>query len=721
MKRTFGWTAAIGVAIGMACFAFIGMAQFASNGDAGNGQFLTAQALNDLFNSLDLSRPALKAATNAWTHQQTALAIQELAKYYRTRATVHWSPESEGPAAFDQVSKWTTDNALLGKMQGGHVGGVYAFPDGNVDWHYNLTYHLPGKAPNNEWQWQLNRHYLWSDLAVAYRVTGDPRFADIFVKELRSWIIQCPVPRSVENGPGSSWRTIETGVRTGVTWMDAFYAFRNAPQMTDADILAMVHSLLDQGRYLRQNHTRLNWLVTEMSGLYTVGAEFPEFKQSAEWRNYAAAALAEQGHGQFLPDGAQVELSSNYQNVALDGMLHIADVAQWTGHGSELSGGYVAQFEKGYDWQIEIMAPDRFLPKINDSGPNHLPEILKKAATFFPEKPEIKWLASDGAEGSPPKYTSVFLDRSGFAAMRSGWEPDANYLLFRLGPLGMGHQHQDTLGVNVWAYGRELLFNGGGGPYEQSKWRDWALSGYANNVVTIDGLAQAQEITQGDPFKDTNLVSTGPINAHWKTNSIFDFASGVYTKGYGPSHKTFGSHQRDVLFLKPDLYVIADRFIPSDSQSHAFQARWQLDTTHSTIDPATQTLVTTDSGKANLAVVPLLVSNMQVRAASGQEQPEILGWNFRSYAKPELIPATTLLHTLTGSGSHLILTLLVPLRPGEANPIAKVEPGRDGVSATATFTDGRKFLIAARGPIGITVRETLASGKLGRSVADTTW
>jgi len=167
--------------------------------------------------------------------------------------------------------------------------------------------------------------------------------------------------------------------------------------------------------------------------------------------------------------------------------------------------------------------------------------------------------------------------------------------------------------------------------------------------------------------------------------------------------------------------VIADRFIPSDSQSHAFQARWQLDTTHSTIDPATQTLVTTDSGKANLAVVPLLVSNMQVRAASGQEQPEILGWNFRSYAKPELIPATTLLHTLTGSGSHLILTLLVPLRPGEANPIAKVEPGRDGVSATATFTDGRKFLIAARGPIGITVRETLASGKLGRSVADATW
>jgi hypothetical protein len=721
MKRKLGLTAAIGIAFGMACFPLIGLAQSAGKADAGNGPVFTVQMLNDLFNSLDLSRPELKAATNAWTHRETALAVKELARYYRTRASVHWSPESEAPATPSQASQSAANDALEGKMQAGPVPPAYTFPGGNVDWHFNVTYHIPGKAPNNEWQWQMNRQYLWSDLGVAYRASRDERYSAIFVKELRSWIQQCPEPNQVENGVGSSWRTLEAGVRVSSTWMDAFYAFRDSPEMTDSDILAMVHSMLEHGRYLRNFHTRLNWLTTEMSGLYTVGAEFPEFKQSAEWRHYAAAALAEQAQGQFLPDGAQMELSSNYQNVALGSMLHIAEVAEWTGNGPELSSGYVAQFEKGYDWLIGIMAPDRFLPRINDSGPNRLTTILTKAATFYPEKPELKWLASDGKEGSPPKYTSIFLNRSGFAAMRSGWEHDANFLLFRLGPLGMGHQHQDTLGVNVWAYGRELLFNGGGGPYETSKWREWALSGYSHNVVVIDGLAQNRPITQGDPSKDPNLVSTGPINGHWKTNSGFDFASGVYNQGYGPSQKTFGSHQRDVLFLKPDIFVIADRFSPSDSQIHSFQARWQLQTTHSQIDPSTQTLVTSDSGVANIAIAPLLLSNMQVKSASGQEQPEILGWNFRSYPKPELSPATTLLHTLKGSGPHLILTLLVPLRPGETNPIAKVEPGQDGVSATAIFKDGRQLLIAARGPIGIAVKETLANGKPGRSVAESKW
>jgi hypothetical protein len=411
-----------------------------------------------------------------------------------------------------------------------------------------------------------------------------------------------------------------------------------------------------------------------------------------------------------------VELSTGYQNVALDNILHVAEIARWTGTAAELPGDYFAPLEKAYEWQVDIVAPDMWLPKINDSWPAYLPSILRKAALSFPNHSDFQWFASNGRQGSPPPFTSVFLNRSGLAAMRSGWDTDANYLLFRLGPLGLQHQHQDSLGVNVWAYGRELIFNGGGGSYEESKWRQWAISAFAHNTLVVDDMAQTRTMSQNDPFHDPNMVSQGPIDAHWQTNAVFDFASGVYADGYGPAHKKIASQRRDVLFLKPNMYVVADRVSPNDSLPHRFQVRWQILTTHSRIDPYTQILVTEDSAVPNISVVPLLVDHLRVDAVSGQEEPEILGWNVRKDAVPALVPATTLLHTLTGSGSHVILTMFVPLRAGEANPIKRVEPGADGVSATAIFTDGRRLLVACPGSLGISARETLPNGKVGRSV-----
>ena len=152
--------------------------------------------------------------------------------------------------------------------------------------------------------------------------------------------------------------------------------------------------------------------------------------------------------------------------------------------------------------------------RINDSGPTYLPDILKKATLYFPNNRTFQWFASNGRAGGPPPFTSAFLNRSGFAAMRSGWGADGNYLLFRVGPLGMNHQHQDSLGVTVWAYGRELIFDGGGGSNEKSKWRQWAISSFAHNTVVVDDMAQNRPMNWSDPSHDPNMVSQGPIDAH---------------------------------------------------------------------------------------------------------------------------------------------------------------------------------------------------------------
>jgi hypothetical protein len=686
-------------------------------------QILTAAQVSqreaEVIDALDLTRPELAPVAAAWKAHDAARAEKALATYFRTRTSVTWGPDreaDESPASAQQ-DRTIADHAVAGKLQGGGNPLESSFADGKLDWHFNATYHTPGMAPDDEWQWQLNRMAYWDNLGRVYKATGDERYARAFVLEMRSWVAQCPVPDHADNVPGSAWRTIEAGIRMGGPWPEAFFAFRRSPSMSDADIIVFAGAFLDHARYLRAFHTRLNWFTMEMSGLYAVGALFPEFKEATEWRTFSADHLAKEARKQFLTDGAQAELSTGYQNVALGNILKIAQIARWTGRTAELPAGYSVPLEKGYEWQLAIMTPDRTTPKLNDSHGADLPSLFTRMAVEnFPARTDFKWVATDGAEGMRPAFNSIFLNRSGLAVMRSGWARNDNYLLYRLGPLGMGHMHQDKLGLIVYPYGRELIFDSGGGSYEHSKWRQWAISTYSHNCVIIDGLAQTRPTTSSDPWHDADLVSQGPINGHWQSNPVFDFASGDYNEGYGPLHVMPASQQRDVLFLKPDLYIVADRLRPNDAQSHTYQARWQLLSTQTHIDPATHALQTTDNGEPNVAIVPLLSKGVEVAAASAQENPEILGWNVRVYDLPRRVPATTLLHTIAGSGPQLLLTLIVPLRPGHANPVSSVTPGNDGHSATVVYTDGRRFLISAPGERGINLTETLADGTPGRTV-----
>lgn len=683
-------------------------------------QQLTAAEISQreaaVFNALDLSRPELAAVAAAWKQKDAAAAEKSLAAYLRTRESIHWGTVHDYDAAgLPDRSKAAADDAVACKFQGGQVMPIYPFPNGIIDWHYNPTKHLAGFAPDNEWQWQFNRMSFWDDLGRAYRATGDERYAKAFDREMLSWVAQSPQPDEAANTPDSDWRTIEAGIRMGGSWPDAFFSFRRSPSVSDQDLIVFVSAFLDHGRYLRKNFTRLNWLTMEMSGLYAVGALFPEFKDAADWRSLAADKLAAEARTQFLPDGAQDELSTEYQNVALGNILKIPQIARWTGRMAELPPGFTAPLEKGFEYQVALMAPDRTMPKYNNGLPQYLPMVFKLALENFPHRSDFKWVESDGKEGTRPAFTSIYLNRAGEAAMRSGWSRNDNYLGFRLGPIGMAHQHQDKLGVVIWAWGRSIVFNTGGGNYEQSKWRTWATSSYGHNCMIVDGLAQNRPTTSSDPFHNPDLISQGPIDGHWQTSSVFDFASGDYSEGYGPERVRPASQQRDVLFLKPDLYIVADRMRPNDAATHKYQARWQLLTTSTHIDPATHTLTTTDSGQPNIAIVPLLSDGLDVAAVSGQESPELLGWNVRKAMYPQHVPATTLLHTRTGAGPQLLLTLFIPLRAGEASLVAKVSPGSDGRSAKVTFTDGRTFQISAPGERGISADETLPGGNAGRS------
>ena len=60
----------------------------------------------------------------------------------------------------------------------------------------------------------------------------------------------------------------------------------------------------------------------------------------------------------------------------------------------------------------------------------------------------------------------------------------------------MGHQHQDSLGVDVWAYGRELIFNGGGGKLRKQQMATVGHLGFRAQYVVVDDMAQTRTTSQ---------------------------------------------------------------------------------------------------------------------------------------------------------------------------------------------------------------------------------
>jgi hypothetical protein len=403
---------------------------------------------------------------------------------------------------------------------------------------------------------------------------------------------------------------------------------------------------------------------------------FPELREAAEWREYALkTALADLERG-YLPDGMGVELSPGYHNLFYN-YLRMHDLALATERGDDASVRALAvRCERLFEPYVALCAPDRTLPRYQDGALVQVPERLTDAARRYPHRKDFAWLASAGHEGTPPEFGSTVLPYAGYFAMRSGWDSAANHLAFDAGPVGWKHCHMDKLSVVMWAYGRLVLLDPGRGVYDDTPLANYAADTFSHSTVVVDNRPQRRKWSTPDP---SQMPYKPVTDTRWRTSSIGDHAYGVYADAYGmpgPSqpypywegsnfYSGWGhpaTHHRRIVFRPPDLFAVADTLVSRDGQAHAYDLRWQVSTTQSRTDPESKITVTLDEGMPNLALIPLETEGLEVSTASAQMEPEILGWSY--YEKPE--PTTTLRHVRRGGGTVQFVTLLLPLRAGEA-------------------------------------------------------
>jgi hypothetical protein len=572
-----------------------------------------------------------------------------------------------------------------------HVFNGY-FLGERINWESNNN--KPGDpAFTDEWTYSLNRFFQWRDLGEAYWQTGDEKYARGWIDQMRAWVEDNPYPRFADGNRTLTWRTIEAGIRTSTTWPDSLMYFLGSPSLEPDDLVVFLKSWIEHAHHLMRitlenpEHGG-NWVTMECNGLGHIGILLPECRQAPLWLQTAAERLGRELDRQVYPDGAQKELTTHYHQVAL---LNFVALYQFAArNGQPLGERYLANLERMYEYNLKAMDPEGFLPPLNDAGRTDVRPSLQEGYDLFGRE-DFLWAASRGGKGIAPAYTSLALPWAGQYIMRSGWEPDALYCLFEAGPYGTGHQHEDKLSLVLHAMGRELLTEAGTYRYDASTYRRYAIGSWAHNTILVDGQGQCR---RGLPEA---YETTRPLDNLWLHNESFDAAAGVYDCGYGPRREIPVRHERTVVFLRNDYWLVLDRL--EGEGEHGLDILWNLKATAAERRDGGLAAHGTDPGVPNLLVTPAPVPGLELDIVTGRQVPPL---GFAPVASKTPIPVLDYrMHT------KLPVTLAWALTPYRGEPpqiSVSVREVPDGTVLTVTRPKGTdEVFVARRGQTGTAV------------------
>ncbi|MCC6127382.1 MAG: alginate lyase family protein [Pirellulales bacterium] len=631
------------------------------------------------FSLLDMDRPELSGVKQAAAAGDWPAAKRAWARHLETRAQPRWLWSRRDRAElirihrekFGGFARYTNaaDRVLARDFE---FLGVRKQLEHRVEW-------LHGPI---EWTHVLSRFGYWRDLGYAYWATGKSAYAEDFAFLLKSWIAENPVPSEPSSNRGtrgSVWRTLEAGIR-GDVWFDAMELFMDAPEFDAEAKFLMTRSLVEHARYLLARSTAYragNWQVCETSGLATIGIMLPEFKESSAWRERGFHYLVEHMRRDVEPDGAHRELTPGYHSWVMMEFLKVNLLSRANGYEVH---GLVERLEKMFEFLMHLRQPDGTYALVGDAGyareRNRVDESLGLGALVF-QRSDLRYLGADQCSESwlwlfgpavcdryarlekrPPTFTSALLPHAKYAVMRTGWEPDARFLLFDCAAWGSGHSHQDRLQVIVCA-GRELLVDPGMYSYDQPLSGEYLRKSEAHNVLMIDGAEQ--------PASNPELLA-------WQSGSEADFASGrIQGKGL--------RHERSVLFVKPHYWVVVDHVFGGGEHELTRLFHFPLDSAVRAAGNAAQTGFETG---ANIRIQPTDDARLELRQ----------GWIPTTDAAAERAPVAALL--ARRALPTALCTVLIPFDAEAALP--KIEPiaSTDPLVARlrVTFSNGQQDEIA---------------------------
>lgn len=608
-----------------------------------------------LIESLNLNAPGLEPVRDAVERSDMPGACDALLAYYRSsKNTIRLGrPVATTTGDADEAAELLlADEFHFYRM----VQRVPRRENGGLDWTYN------GPSNDREWGWEFNNLYHLGTLRAAYFKTGQDSYVDRISADVTDWVVSNPPPRRKSNTP--QWRGLQASHRAGV-WANIFFALQHVDALTPAARLLMLSSLPDHAHYLMLFHQEKgNIVANEMKGLATVGAMWPEFRDAVGWRRYAAEVMAREINYQVYPDGVQTELTSHYHRITTQHFDAFAGVMGEFGRRDADS--LSSHIEQMWDYTARIMLPDGYGPMNNDSDRHAVRAHLQRAAAAY-GRDDWLYIATNGREGTPPQTGSAVFPWAGQMVMRSGWDENAHWSFFDVGPWGTGHQHNDKLHLSVAAYGRDLLVDGGRYAYDAGPFREYFTGSRAHNVFLVDQAGQKP----GPPLANAPLDSS-----QWRFTAEYDFARGSFEDGY-KSIRGDAAHARSVLYVRDEFWVVLDH-IETD-RARDVTALWHFHPSCNVVLDG-ETVKSNDDERGNLRIVPAAGVAWDIEIVGGVEGNGVQGWYSDVYGQKQ--PAPTVMYETRVAGPTTFLWVLVPAY-GEVPTVNAIVSASDEYKITA--------------------------------------
>ncbi len=337
-------------------------------------------------------------------------------------------------------------------------------------------------------------------MGKAYWHTGDEKYAREWAAQLLDWTKDNP--RDADHA--YAWRSIEAGIR-GHRWTAHFQYFIDSPAFTPEVLVAFLNSCYDHSAFLMTKYSKgSNWALMEAEGMAHIALTFPEFKEAKAWSDEAILRLNKEITNQVYADGHQRELAFGYHMGCIGWFMRTYELAQLNGLSNAFPASYTQRIEKMCEVPLKLAFPDGSTPQFGDSwsgAPGQYYGQLGEWAELF-DRPDFRYIATEGREGTRPDSTAFALPISGLYSMRSSWDKDAISLVLKCGPDGGGHCQPDNGTFELYAGGRHLMPDAGSYIYSgDPENRAWFRQTKVHQTLTLNGAnsAYAPKLIRWEP------------------------------------------------------------------------------------------------------------------------------------------------------------------------------------------------------------------------------
>ena len=444
-----------------------------------------------------------------------------------------------------------------------------------VDFDDDAIWDFVQYGANSTYGGLMNRFEWLLPIGQAYWLTGDKKYAEFFLKVIRSWITANPltIKQALVRGQGEGgfpWNnSLDIGFRLK-NLVALFAYFRAYTEWDDTEYIDFIYLILQHGRILYPQQGNLfgsNWQTQECEGLAHAGIMFPEFKESQDW--YDVAQLRFSQHASELltqPDGTYHEPTPGYFGAVRGNLFSFMALSELNGY--QIDSTLRGSVERMFVWFMEMTMQDGFMPMVGDTTLYDPRKGLALGAALFKRSDlkyvsgcktlptEFVWLVSkeqfDGfstLEIKRPEKAYTCLANCQYIILRDSWERIGcgNCMFFDVNPVALGHNHFDYLNIETVFDGERLITESGHLGYRHMCRLKYVVGLIGHNILMIDdGLRQEVWLKKILP----------EISAKYFSDP-FDYVEGrVIYPEEGDNRQI--EWRRGIIYLKPGLFLISD-------------------------------------------------------------------------------------------------------------------------------------------------------------------